>query len=203
MMQSTESTEPSYPWDAFALLLAGERKFVRIADLEDGIYVNNYATKVSWPAEPPAAPYIVPLTDGNCFHAIALDFDTEFGDAQPDALKAQRALSLAGARVAAAHSGPSGGMHLLLRLTEPMTGAQVEAFAKALKAHFPSLDPGPLLNVRSGSIRPPGSAHRDGGRSSIVGDPGAALRLLEEGTPSAVLVQFTKAVGSLIAQAGA
>jgi hypothetical protein len=74
-----------------------------------------------------------------------------------------------GIRYVRATSGPSGGQHVLVTFERPAPPAAVADVARQLRAHLPSLDITPLLNPRTGCIRPPGAPHRRGGASALCG----------------------------------
>ena len=65
---------------------------------------------------------------------------------------------------------PSGGRHVYVLLDHPLSHAELAPLARRLRAGgaLPTLDPGPLINLTEGCIRPPGAAYRTGGHQRLV-----------------------------------
>lgn len=144
----------------------------------------------------PDTPWTVPLADDSGrFHLIALDLDASRGDVQSDLVLLTRILSNLHIDHTVCASGPDGGRHLWLSLIDPMSAADVRAFAYTAGRLLPTLDKSALCNPAAGAVRPPGSPHRRGGRSEIVSaPPGPVL------APSATALQidaFHEALWSL------
>jgi predicted transcriptional regulator len=130
--------------------------------------------------------YAVKLTTGVRYHAVALDFDTKrWGpeEADVEAMTVHDLFVQAGIGCIATESGPQGGRHVLATIQEPYLSAKdalwiTERLVNGL--HLKTLDTTPMLNPKSGAIRPPFSAHRLGGRSRILtAEPDEAFRILE------------------------
>ena len=63
---------------------------------------------------------------------------------------------------------PNGGRHVYLPLQQPLAAADAGELARALARRFTTLDITPLLNPRTGAIRPPGSPHPQGGHQQLL-----------------------------------
>src|SRR5664279_6099966 len=63
---------------------------------------------------------------------------------------------------------PGRGRHVWVARAEPVTAAVVAGIAHGLAGMLPSLDTAPLLNSRTGALRPPGAPHRSGGTSQVI-----------------------------------
>lgn len=84
-------------------------------------------------------------------------------------------------------SGPTGGRHVWVRVSDPGIAADVVAhLARAMRAHMPTLDISPLTNPATGAVRIPGSAHRNGGKATpiLVGDALERTLIEMEATPA-------------------
>lgn len=67
-------------------------------------------------------------------------------------------------------SGPTGGQHIWVRVSEPGIPAQTMGrVARQMRQHLPTLDISPLTNAATGAVRIPGSPHRHTGESAPVG----------------------------------
>lgn len=144
--------------------------------------LNEYREK-AWPREEPHLPYAVYLADGRRFRTLALDVDCADTDCREgEVLALARVLDAAGVQWVQARSVPSGHTHLLATLTDPADHQEMRTVAQALRAVARHLDVTPLLNPVTGCIRPPGSPHRAGGTSRLVGDEAHGLETLKTGT---------------------
>ncbi|NKV12666.1 hypothetical protein GS909_20550 [Rhodococcus hoagii] len=125
---------------------------------------------MSMPDEAPDYPWAIHLTgpDGR-YRLLAFDFDSGRHGADVARADTDRMcvhLSELGVPHLRTHSGPAGGQHIWVRLSEPgASAADVRRLAHALRAHYPSLDSAPLSNPVTGAVRPPGAPHRHGGHS--------------------------------------
>lgn len=81
----------------------------------------------------------------------------------------------------------SGGRHVYVLLDHKLSHSDLAPLARHLRASgaLPTLDPGPLVNLTEGCIRPPGSAHRDGGYQRLVTPLDGVHRALNRRTSSA------------------
>ncbi|MDH6681057.1 hypothetical protein M2284_005300 [Rhodococcus sp. LBL1] len=131
---------------------------------------HDYASTASMPATAPAAPWAIYLagTDRR-YRLLAFDFDSGRHGADvanADATRICAHLSELGVPHLRAHSGPTGGQHVWVRLAAPGADADdVRQLGHALRQHYPSLDTAPLSNAVTGAVRPPGAPHRHGGHS--------------------------------------
>lgn len=64
----------------------------------------------------------------------------------------------------------SGGRHVYVLLDHKLSHAELAPLARHLRSvgALPTLDPGPLVNLTEGCIRPPGAAHRSGGHQRLI-----------------------------------
>jgi hypothetical protein len=184
--------------DAWLLTRAiAPRDHVRIAAVDvSGTILNQYSRR--WPtgrALAPAVPWAVPLADIDGFRLLAFDLDAKQGESQAgiDATAIADLLTGHGINHVVCRSGPSGGRHVWVATIEPVPSALVGLLARLLAARCPSLDIAPLRNAATGCVRPPGSPHRDGGRSEVL--LGDAIALLE---PSTTLAQIEGLVRELV-----
>lgn len=132
---------------------------------------HSYSATVSIPAQLPEFPWAVYLTGSDQrYRLLGFDFDSGRhgrGIALEDSARLASQLTELGVAHLRAHSGPTGGQHVWVRLAE--TGADpdmVRRLARALSQHYPSLDASALTNPATGAVRPPGAPHRAGGRST-------------------------------------
>src|SRR5690606_21530009 len=138
-----------------------------------GGWAHRYDTEVGVAAGRPSGPYAMYLTGADSrYRFIAFDLDAK--RAGPEAVRRDAALlgrrrDETGLVFAVCASGPHGGLHLWVPVTDPRgaSPAVVRAIARGAAHHCPTLDTAPLLNVRTGCLRPPGSPHRDGGFSRL------------------------------------
>jgi hypothetical protein len=183
--------------DAWLLTRAiAPRDHVRIAAVDaSGTVLNQYSHR--WPVGrtlAPAVPWAVPLAHTGGFKLLAFDLDAKQGEPQAvlDATAIGALLTGHGIRHLVCQSGPAGGRHVWVAMAELLAPALVGLLARLLAAQCPSLDIAPLRNAATGCVRPPGSPHRDGGRSQVLsGDP---LTLLE---PSTTVAQIESLVREL------
>lgn len=165
-----------------ALAVAARTDRLRVASADGaGAFLNSYRSQ-RWPCEEPAGPYAVNLADLTGFRTLFLDLDCD----EPLAAAAQVAtlsalLAQAGIRFVEVRSGPSARTHLVATWQTRIPAADVQRVGRALQQHAPDLDLTPLSNPATGSMRPPGSPHRNGGRSRVVGDEHDALEVLQVG----------------------
>lgn len=137
-------------------------------------------------ARPPAGPFAMYLADtSGAFRFIAFDLDAKRAEGgaaavREDAALLAQLLDEAGLAFLVASSGPTGGLHLWVPVNDPRVAgapaALVRRIARAAARRCPTLDVAPLLNVRTGCVRPPGAPHRAGGYSRLIEpvDPAAA-----------------------------
>jgi len=156
---------------------ASPRRLVRVADVDAyGKAVNTYTRRARTAGVRPDAPWAVYLTDqAGGFRLLAFDFDAAKGDPAADAAILCGWLEHAGLAHLLACSGPSGGRHVWLALAEAVDAGTVATLARLARARLPSLDIAPLANPVTGCVRPPGSPHRAGGSSRVLGGDPAAL----------------------------
>ncbi len=93
-------------------------------------------------------------------------------------------------------SGPNGGRHVWLALTEGVDPELVASLARITKRLCPRLDTAPLTNATTGCVRPPGAPHRSGGTSVVITGDVAALI-----TPATTPGQLTALTAAVIAAA--
>ena len=182
-MTSTDTTADATATTDEALMMAFTRAVAARSGKVRLIDANNAAVEADWTARAPGSAFSVYLASAGRYTTIALDFDCKHGNAdnaQLHATHAKRLLSAAGLRPVMVASGPSGGRHVLVTLN----GAGVSSGDARRLAHglrnlgLTTLDVTPLCNWRTGSIRPPFSPHRLGGRSVVMGDDAEAFNSL-------------------------
>ncbi|WP_093489690.1 hypothetical protein [Streptomyces sp. 2112.2] len=102
-----------------------------------------------------------------------------------------------------AESGPSGGLHVWMASPEGIEPVTVRRFARAAAALWPTFDGTPLYNPISGALRPPGSAHRHGGRARLRSHTLAqAIEALSAGAPAAAFAALAEALETLAVARG-
>uniref|UniRef100_UPI003F499A75 zinc finger domain-containing protein n=1 Tax=unclassified Streptomyces TaxID=2593676 RepID=UPI003F499A75 len=122
------------------------------------------------------------------FQVLALDCDAKRGPDAADQATADAELLAAAARAEGiepvpAESGPTGGRHVWLGCADGVPAGVVHRIARAARALCPSLDIAPLMNPKSGAVRPPGAAHRYGGHSRLTAHTiGEAVNVLGPGS---------------------
>jgi len=141
-----------------------------------GRVVNTYTRHARTDGPRPGAPWAVYLADETrAFRLLAFDFDAGKGDPAADADTLCGWLDRAGLPHVLACSGPSGGRHVWLALTDSLHAGTVDTLARLVRARLPSLDIAPLANAVTGCVRPPGSPHRAGGTSRVLAGDLATL----------------------------
>lgn len=126
---------------------------------------NLYREEVSWPQHEPKHPWAVYLAKEGMYRSLGLDFDRGPGlGPGDDAMDACRLLRSCGFAPVLVDSG-GGGYHVFSRLPDLTPAALIHPLVTELRNAWRSLDVTPMVNTKTGSIRPPGSLHRSGGRS--------------------------------------
>lgn len=189
-------------WDQLAHRLAG-RPAARLARItrKDGQRRAAYdrgETALPLPLpNVPAAVLLYDSPDAEQAHirCLALDFDAKKkvsgARAGREAAAADATLIAAAVRDAGGacivSSGPTGGWHVWIPLSEPLPLGKAAALGHALCRHFPTLDAAPLTNAASGCLRPPGAAHVAGGYQALHCDLPDALAVLDHPNRPAVV----------------
>lgn len=130
---------------------------------------HDYRESIAAPQQCPDFPWALHLTDtDHRYRLLAFDFDTskyglEIACADADELSTQ--LTELGVQHLRTTSGPTGGQHIWLQLSDAAEPAEVKELARALAQHYLTLDISPLCNSVTGAVRGPGAPHREGGRS--------------------------------------
>ena len=172
------------------------RRTVRV----DPDEVHEYRSAL-WPADGFAMPTACYLAgrDGR-YRFLAFDLDAgRFGaDAVvTDAAILARVLDELDVPHLVVRSGPTGGVHVWVRLEDAgVEAAAVDELARAIAAHLPTLDLSPLTNADTGCVRIPGSPHRAGGVAVpyVLGDDLiAALARMERRPAPAEVVEWLHA----------
>jgi hypothetical protein len=181
----TVAAEPADLWRTFAPRIAG-RPMVKLGERGSNAY--HGSTRALFDAQTgqlrpaPDRPAAVLLYDKKRrTRCLVGDFDVKkFGKALAvaEAHLFARWIEDAGGRVIVDRSH-SGGRHVYVLLATPRHFDQVLPLMEGLRRHFSTLDIGPMRNYISGCIRPPGAAHRDGGRQMLVTPLAEALAALE------------------------
>jgi hypothetical protein len=177
--------------ERFARHVAGRIDVLRIQQ-SNGSY-----TATTWSGTLPDVPYAVHLYDrSQRTSMLALDFDAHdaVSTVGSDVHDLRFLLGEIGLRYVVAASGPSGGVHVYVPLRQSLGVHTVRAIATALAARYDSLDISMLTNASTGAIRPPGSPHRRGGRSTVH-DQSAALQVFEDGNDHELVVELVERLG--------
>lgn len=159
--------------DAWSLTGAiSPRRRVRVAAVDAyGMTLNLYTGHAAIAAPAPEQPWAVYLADQHGrFHLIAFDFDAK-GDPTAAACDVETVVGLlSSARLphVVCASGPGGGRHVWLALSEGVTAETVARLGRLAKTLCPTLDLASLSNPATGCVRPPGAPHRDGGTSMVL-----------------------------------
>jgi hypothetical protein len=170
----------------FAEAIAGSREFIL---LHSG--GNQFHERGPWPTVAPTVPWAVLLKDRDGRLAtLGFDFDASRGDAAPDAEALAARLTALGIGHVVVRSGPSNGRHVLVSVRPHVPAGFAWKLGALLQAQYPSLDLSPLSGSPTAAIRPPGSPHRHGGRSTVLGDPTEALAALRRPNDPSLLLGF-------------
>lgn len=116
----------------------------------------------------PDVPWAVYLADAEGYRFLGFDFDAGRGDPARDAAVLSDLLTEHGIAHLIAQSGPTGGRHVWVALTDSLDVALVDELSVLVRKVCPSLDRAPLANPATGCLRPPGSPHRHGGTSTPI-----------------------------------
>ncbi len=152
---------------------------MRVADVDLlGVPGNTYTGQTPTTGPPPAMPWAVHLADSaGRFRLLCFDLDAGRGDPVVDAALLRGWLTACDLPHVLTASGPAGGRHVWLALTDGAKAPVVAELACLAASALPTLDTAPLLNARTGCARPPGAPHRAGGASTVLhGDPAALAR---------------------------
>ncbi|MBH1939234.1 hypothetical protein I5Q34_34100 [Streptomyces sp. AV19] len=193
--QDPESAHAQTVLSAFLTALSPGRQ-VRAAAGRPGQWVNHYPVKLPLAEATTARPVTMYLTakrrrwgGGYRFLFVVLDLDVKRGgvaQVESDATELTKLLAAHGIRSVPVRSGPGGGIHLWAACPDGLLPSEVRRIADAAAVLFPTLDIVPLTNEGSGSVRPPGAAHRDGGYARLTEHTvGQAVTVLRDGSPPA------------------
>lgn len=168
---SDSGTDPAELWRATARLIAGTPRLRIGRRTSHGrlVYEARHERPLSDVRPLSPAAVLIYGPDG-CCATICLDLDASRGGptaVERDIRTVQQVLARAGARWIVDRS-PSGGRHIYLPLADRLPYERARAVVEALAALAPTLDPSPHRSVRSGCIRVPGAAHRDGGHQDLI-----------------------------------
>lgn len=161
-----------------------------------------YDSTISWAqiaARAPQVPFAVPLASRKTgrFSLLCFDLDVHQNGLGPDGVDVDtevllELLAALGIPYLVVQSSKGGGRHVWIALRGDGAEAEdVAELARALEQMLLTLDITMLCNPRTGCVRPPGAAHRNGGRAKIDTfyhpNPHAALAAFVDGTdPEAV-----------------
>jgi hypothetical protein len=188
-----DTPSPDVLWAHFAAAIATGGR-VRVA--HDGrSYRRSWESHLD-PARRPARPAAVRIYDkGGETRCVAFDLDARKGASRGAVLRDCERLTGWLAEAGCSYlvdESASGGRHVYVFLAEPLSHAEVAPLAKRLRssAALPTFDPGPLVNLTEGCIRPPGAAHKLGGHQRLVTPLPAALAAASSPTPPATWQAF-------------
>jgi hypothetical protein len=180
-------------WGPLTAQISARTDILRVFDPSTGRY-----RTAPWPATAPVEPYAVHLFDpAGRTRLLVLDIDAKRVSAPAAATQTAEIeflLDYVGVRHVTARSGPGGGRHVFVPFTEPLAASAVRAFAAAFAARWSCVDISPLANTATGAVRPPGSPHRLGGSSQLVGDVDAALGVFDDPNDVVVLGELAAAL---------
>lgn len=125
----------------------------------------------AWPSGLPEFPIACYLADrAGIYRLLAFDFDVgRYGSdaVEVDCSILAKVLDDLDVPHLIVRSGPSGGVHIWVRLCDKGVEAPLVAgVGRALRAHLPTLDISPLSNPQTGAVRIPGSPHRLNGSAT-------------------------------------
>ncbi|WP_242493912.1 GntR family transcriptional regulator [Sanguibacter massiliensis] len=173
------------PWHLTAAL--SPRRTVRVAAVDAyGEVVNTYSAVRRTDGPEPTSPWAIYLAgDDHRFRYLCFDLDAKGPAGNTRVAEDTRALTEllehVGLDVVVCESGPGGGRHVWTALAETVDADVVATLARLARHICPTLDLSCLTNAATGCVRPPGSPHRKGGRSTILRGDVAAL-LVPQGT---------------------
>ncbi|WP_143426835.1 hypothetical protein [Georgenia soli] len=164
-----------------------------------GVTLNLYTGHTPITAAVPEQPWAVYLADqSGRFRLIAFDLDAK----DDPAAAARDAETLVGLLEASrlphvvCESGPGGGRHVWLALSEEVAAETVASMGRLAKTLCPTLDLAPLSNPNTGCVRPPGAPHRHGGASTVLA--GSLETLARPTVTAAQLTAFVAALARLV-----
>lgn len=162
------SLSPAQAWELTRRISPHYR--VRLASRDiDGSIVNSYPRTISVRQPVPDTPWAMPLADENRqYRFLCFDLDAGKGQSARDAVRLAKWLDELDIAYVTTISGPSGGRHVWIALSESVEADTVTHLALLARQVLPSLDITPLTNPATGCVRPPGAPHRDGGSSRII-----------------------------------
>jgi hypothetical protein len=154
---------------------------VRVADVDvTGAVVNTYTgtcrTSATDAPDVPWAVYLADSRDGR-YRLIVFDLDAK-GDpglVVRDTTTITGLLTRASVPHVVCASGPGGGQHVWVALSEGVEAHTVATLGRLVRRMCPSLDLAPLSNPVTGCVRPPGAPHRHGGVSLVIAGDVATL----------------------------
>ncbi len=162
-----------------------------------GQVLNEYTGTAPVDGEEPDRPWAVYLAGpDNRFRLLAFDLDAKTPAADPDhdANVLAGHLTAAGIEHVICESGPGGGRHVWVALTEAADAQLVHDVAVSVQRACPTLDRTPLSNPAAGCVRPPGAPHRAGGASTVL--RGDLTTLARPTTTLAQLVTFASTLNA-------
>ncbi|GIH97396.1 hypothetical protein ACFFMN_22740 [Planobispora siamensis] len=136
----------------------------------------------------PAHPATVYVYHHGMTSLLVADFDISraalTGAADPRAAVAADADDFARLVVSCGGSGfgdisPNGGRHCYVPWSSRIYFGPMKLLALALARRYATFDPGPMINITDGLIRPPGSRHRSGGHQLLTTPVEHVRRVLE------------------------
>ncbi|MGO1740085.1 MAG: hypothetical protein ACTHYM_13940, partial [Actinomycetaceae bacterium] len=146
----------------------------RVASVDAyGQTLNEYNRHRALDGAQPDDPWAVYLADTERqFHLLCFDLDAKTpaaaAEANRDADVLATLLHDVGLAAVVCQSGPTGGRHVWTALAEGVDPSTVATLARLARHVCPTLDLAPLTNAATGCVRPPGTPHRAGGRSTVL-----------------------------------
>ncbi|PFG45142.1 hypothetical protein ATJ97_0064 [Georgenia soli] len=173
---------------------------VRVAAVDAyGQALNVYSGHTPTSAPVPEQPWAVYLANQQGrFCLVAFDLD-----AKADPTAAARDAEMLVGLLEASHlphvvceSGPGGGRHIWLALSEGVAAETVAIMGRLAKTLCPTLDLAPLSNPATGCVRPPGAPHRHGGASTVLA--GSLETLMQPTVTAEQLTAFVATLARLV-----
>ena len=169
LSSSGASSEGWTAWELTRRISPRDRARVA-AVMAGGEVLNDYSRNRWLDDEPPTGPWAMYLAgDDRAYRYLVFDLDAGKGNPVYDAGRLSHWLDALNIDHLVVESGPTGGRHVWIALTDAVTAALVATVAALAAQLLPSLDVTPLNNPATGCVRPPGAPHRLGGVSRPLG----------------------------------
>lgn len=175
------------------------RGTVRVAAVDvSGTILNAYDSTARVAGDVPPSVWAMYLADYAGYRYVVFDLDATGPGGAPAAARDTETVSALlgqhGIQHVVCSSGPTGGRHVWVAVTESVPAALVALLARLVERLCPTLDKSPLSNAATGCVRPPGTPHRDGGSSVVIS--GDLDSLIHPSTPAEALNDLVRELAS-------